>query len=35
MVAPPQFATDQQYNGWRAGIRLVNGSWKFAYFVKD
>ena len=36
MVAPPQFATDPQYTGYRAGIeRMVNGSWKFAYFVKD
>jgi hypothetical protein len=29
MVAPPPSA--QQ--GWRAGIRLVNGAWRFAYFV--
>ncbi len=35
MVAPAQFANDPQYNGYRAGILLVNGSWKFAYFVKD
>ncbi len=35
MVAPEQFANDQQYNGWRAGMVQVNGSWKFAYFVKD
>jgi len=35
MVAPAQFVTDPQYSGWRAGIQLVNGSWKFAYFVKD
>jgi len=33
MVAPPQFATDPQYHGYRAGFILVNGSWKFAYFV--
>lgn len=35
MVAPPQFASDPQYNAFRAGITWVNGSWKFAYFVKD
>ncbi len=34
MVAPPQFADPAaDYNGYRAGIRRVNGSWKFAYFV--
>ena len=34
MVAPPQFAnTALEYTGYRAGIRRVNGSWKFAYFV--
>jgi len=33
MVAPPQFATDPQYHGYRAGFILLNGSWKFAYFV--
>ncbi len=34
MVAPPQFADPAaQYEGYRAGIRRVNGSWKFAYFV--
>ena len=34
MVAPPQFANPAlEYNGYRAGIRRVNGSWKFAYFV--
>ena len=33
MVAPPQVATDANYNGYRAGLRQVNGSWKFAYFV--
>ena len=36
MVAPPQFATDPAaYHGYRAGIKLVNGAWKFAYFVTD
>src|SRR5437764_3480623 len=34
MVAPPQFADPSlNYDGYRAGIRRVNGSWKFAYFV--
>lgn len=34
MVAPPQFADPSlNYEGYRAGIRRVNGSWKFAYFV--
>jgi hypothetical protein len=34
MVAPPQFANPAiEYDGYRVGIRRVNGSWKFAYFV--
>ena len=34
MVAPPQFAQESSgYEGYRAGIRRINGSWKFAYFV--
>lgn len=34
MVAPPQFADESlHYDGYRAGIRRVNGGWKFAYFV--
>ena len=34
MVAPPQFADESlNYDGYRAGIQRVNGSWKFAYFV--
>ena len=34
MVSPPQFANPAvEYEGYRAGIRRVNGSWKFAYFV--
>jgi hypothetical protein len=34
MVAPPQFADENlNYDGYRAGIVRVNGSWKFAYFV--
>src|SRR6476646_3330702 len=33
-VAPPQFADDSlNYTGYRAGIQLVRGSWKFVYFV--
>ncbi len=34
MVVPPQFAADPgNYGGYRAGVRMVNGSWRFAYFV--
>ena len=33
MVAPASVATDPNYHGFRAGMRMVNGSWKFAYFV--
>lgn len=33
MVAPAEFASAENYTGYRAGIQLVNGSWKFAYFV--
>jgi len=34
MIAPPQFADESlNYDGYRAGLRRVNGSWKFAYFV--
>jgi hypothetical protein len=34
MVAPPQFADESlNYDGYRAGIRRINGAWKFAYFV--
>ena len=33
MVAPAEFAAAVNYTGYRAGIQLVNGSWKFAYFV--
>ena len=33
-VAPPQFADESlNYDGYRAGIRRINGSWKFVYFV--
>lgn len=33
MVSPPEFATNSNYRGYRMGLRLVNGGWKFAYFV--
>ena len=33
MVAPPQVTYDTKYQGYRAGLRLVNGSWRFCYFV--
>jgi hypothetical protein len=34
MVAPPQFANESlNYDGYRVGLRRVNGSWKFVYFV--
>ena len=34
MVAPPQFADESlNYDGYRAGIRRIKGSWKFCYFV--
>ncbi len=33
MVAPREVVTDPSYAGYRAGLRLVGGSWKFAYFV--
>jgi hypothetical protein len=33
MVAPAAVANDPNYSGYRAGIRLVGGSWRFAYFV--
>lgn len=34
MVVPPQFASQgSDYAGYRAGVRQVNGSWRFAYFV--
>jgi len=33
-VAPPQFADAAvNYDGYRAGISRVKGSWKFVYFV--
>lgn len=34
LVSPPQFADPAlNYDGYRAGMRRINGSWKFAYFV--
>jgi hypothetical protein len=34
MVAPREFVFNEaEYTGYRAGIQLVNGSWRFAYFV--
>ena len=33
MVAPAAVVTDPAYQGYRAGMRLVKGTWKFAYFV--
>lgn len=33
MVAPAEVTTDPDYKGYRAGLQLVNGSWRFAYFV--
>jgi len=34
MVAPPEFAANPEtYQGWRAGLRSIGGSWRFVYFV--
>jgi hypothetical protein len=33
MVSPPELASDQNYNGPRCGMRIVRGSWTFAYFL--
>lgn len=33
MVAPADLVIDPNYAGYRAGAKLVNGSWKLAYFV--
>ncbi len=33
MVAPAAVATEPGFHGYRAGMRMLNGSWKFAYFV--
>lgn len=33
MIVPPQFATSPDFRGYRAGLKMENGSWRFAYFV--
>ena len=33
LVAPPDVVTNPKYDGWRVGMRIVGGSWRFAYFV--
>ncbi len=33
MVAPAEVTYNPDYAGYRAGLRLVNGAWRFAYFV--
>lgn len=33
MVVPAAFAESEDYRGYRAGLTMVNGSWRFAYFV--
>ena len=33
MVTPPAVVSDPSYQGWRVGMRNVNGAWKFGYFV--
>jgi hypothetical protein len=33
MVAPPEMVQDPAYPGFRAGVSMKDGSWKFAYFV--
>ncbi len=36
MVAPPEFALQEgNYRGYRAGMQLVSGGWKFAYFARN
>lgn len=35
MVSPPKVVTDPKYRGYRVGMRNINGSWKFAYFVPE
>jgi len=34
MVAPPEMVQDAGYGGYRAGLKLIQGSWKFVYFVR-
>jgi hypothetical protein len=33
MVSPPEVVTQPGFAGYRVGMRIVGGSWKFAYFV--
>jgi hypothetical protein len=33
MVVPPELTENEDYNGLRAGIAQMDGSWRFAYFV--
>ncbi len=33
MVSPPELASDSNYAGPRCGMRIVGGSWRFAYFL--
>jgi len=33
MVAPPEVTFDPDYKGYRAGLQLVNGAWRFGFFV--
>ncbi|MEI6562473.1 MAG: hypothetical protein WCO68_10400 [Verrucomicrobiota bacterium] len=33
MVAPAEATFDPDYKGYRAGLQLVNGAWRFGYFV--
>jgi len=33
MVVPAQFAGSEDYRGYRAGLTMIDGSWRFAYFV--
>jgi len=33
MVAPATVVSDPNFKGYRAGLRIVGGSWKFGYFV--
>ena len=35
MVAPADFVTDPNFHGYHAGMRVVDGAWKFAYFVSN
>jgi len=33
MVVPPQLAASDDYRGYRAGLTMIDGNWRFAYFV--